>query len=833
MSNENSTFVVEEQDNSAINLSELWSMSIVRWPWFVGSIVLCLLIAYIYILRTPPEYTRQASVLIKEETKGNSISVDVSQTFADMGFGNSRVNVYNEIVNFSSPDLMTDVVKRLNLETSYRLKGGLFKEGHRLYDKTLYGSSLPLSVKFLDLGNSENASFRMAPAKDEGQFVLSHFTRGQEESKETVTVALGDTVETLAGRLIISPTAYYVPEEVNGTILVSRRGYYAAALSYLNNFTVALHDKNSTVLDLTMNDVNIQRATDVINMVINVYNENWIKDKNLITTSTNEFIADRLRVIEKELGDVDSNISDFKSRNRMPDILASANMDMQLSVQASQQITDITNQISIAKYLLSYIRDSHGKLLPADAGLKESSTTELINQYNTALLQRNRLVESSSEENYLVKDLDQQLSSMKGVILSSIDNYIIAQNMQLQSYQSTQQMLDQRVVSNPQQAGLLLSDERQQKVKEALYLFLLQKREENELSQAFTAYNTRVVNRPGGGNNPIAPRKMMILLVALVMGVAIPIGLIILLEMTNTTVRGRRDLENMNTPFIGELPAAFSRKFHLWDHLIPGKSQADNPEDRKIMVQPHKRDIINEAFRVVRTNIEFMNSGETKNKVIMFTSANPGSGKTFVASNLSTAFAIKGKRTIAIDLDLRKQSLSPFAGKPKKGISNYLAGREEDFHPLIVRNIGGTGLDILPVGTLPPNPSELLSDPRLGIMLDQLRKEYDYIFLDCPPVEIVTDADIISRLVDITVFVVRAGVMERSLLPQVDKFYASHKYKNLVMLLNGTESEGRYGSRYGYKYGYSHYGYGRYGYGYGHSYGYGSAYGSDSDNTEG
>ncbi len=297
-------------------------MSIVRWPWFVGSIVLCLLIAYIYILRTPPVYNRQASVLIKEETKGNSISVDVSQTFADMGFGNSRVNVYNEIVNFSSPDLMTDVVKRLNLETSYRLKGGLFKEGHRLYDKTLYGSSLPLSVKFLDLGNSESASFRMAPAKDEGQFVLSHFTRGQEENKETVTVALGDTVETLAGRLIVSPTAYYNPEEIEGTILVNRGGYYATALSYLKKFTVALHDKNATVLDLTMDDVNIQRATDVINMVINVYNENWIKDKNLITTSTNEFIADRLRVIEKELGDVDSNISDFKSRNRMPDILA-------------------------------------------------------------------------------------------------------------------------------------------------------------------------------------------------------------------------------------------------------------------------------------------------------------------------------------------------------------------------------------------------------------------------------------------------------------------------------------------------------------------------------
>jgi len=801
----------QEQQDQLFSLRELWSMCLSRWMWFVGSVGLCLLVAVIYILKTPPVFTRQTSIMVKEEVKGKGITADVSQQFSDLGFINSRVNVYNEIVNFSTPDLMVEVVKRLHLETNYKMAGGLFKTGHRLYDRTLYGSSLPINVEFLDMGNNDGASFTVHADKD-GQFVLKKLKKGKNSFKGNVVVTPGDTVETAIGRLILTKTANFNEEKgLDEDILVSRSGYYATTRSYLSRLGVALNDKESTVINISLNDVNTQRAVDVLNMMINVYNENWIKDKNQITNSTNEFIAERLQVIEAELGDVDSSISDFKSRNRMPSVQMAASMDMQLSVQASQQITDANNQISIARYLLSFIRDSKGKLLPANAGINEGSITSLINDYNTTLLQRNRLVESSSEENYLVKDLDRQLESMQSVIVSSIDNYIVAMNTQLKSYQSTQNMLDQRVVSNPQQAGHLLSDERQQKVKEALYLFLLQKREENELSQAFTAYNTRVVTMPGGGNSPIAPRKMMILLVALIMGLGMPLALIYFLSITNTTVRGRQDLDKMSAPFVGELPATFARKSHLWDHLIPSRSRRDNPEDRKIVVKARSRDVINEAFRVVRTNLEFMRGRAEVSTVVMFTSMNPGSGKTFISSNLSTAFAIKGKKVIAIDLDLRKKSLSAFAGNPKKGVSDYLAGKVDDFAPLVIHNIEGSGLDILPVGTLPPNPSELLSDPRLETLISSLRKSYDYIFLDCPPVEIVTDADIINRFADITIFVIRAGVLDRAMLPEINKFYLNHKYQNMAILLNGTDGGSRYGYRYGYKYGYSYGGkYGNY-----------------------
>ena len=828
MSQENNTGF--EQEEQALSIRELWSMCVARWPWFVGSILLCLLIATFYILKTPPVFSRQASILIKEDPKKSNSIGDVSAEFANMGLGMSRLNVNNEIISFSSPDLMTEVVKRLHLETNYAFNGGFFTPGHRLYKRTLYGSTLPMQVEFLDLGNSDVVSFVVVPQED-SLLTLKDFRIKKEKFKDKVTAAPGDTVQTVAGRVILRPNPYF-NGEWDEDLLISRGSYYGTARRYLSHLAVTLADKNATVINLTLNDVNTQRAVDVLNMLVNVYNEQWIMDKNLITTSTNDFIAERLRVIEKELGNVDSSISDFKSRNRMPDLSAAASMDMQLSVKASQQITEVNNQISIARYLLAYIRDSKGKLLPANTGLNDSNVSSAINNYNATLLQRNRLAENSSEENYLVKDLDQQLASMSTMIVSSIENFITAQNMLLQSYQTTQSMLDARVVSNPQQAGQLLSDERQQKVKESLYLFLLQKREENELSQAFTAHNNRVITRPGGGSAPISPKRMMILLVALVLGFGIPFGLIYLLEITNTTVRGRKDLENMSAPFVGEIPAMFARKRHLWDHLIPRISRKDDPSDRKIVVKPHSRDIINEAFRVIRTNLEFMRGSESNGSVFMLTSVNPGSGKTFISSNLSTAFAIKKKKVIAVDLDLRKKSLSVFAGSPKKGVSNYLAGKEADFHTLIVKNIEGSGLDILPVGTLPPNPSELLSDPKLESMISQLKKEYEYVFLDCPPVEIVTDADIINRFVDTTLFVIRAGVLDRAMIPEIDKYYKQGKYKNMCIILNGTDGGGRYGYRYGYKYGY------RYGNSYGHygsygSYGfYGSYYGSDSKEVD-
>ena len=798
----------QPQEETSLSLKDIWALCVNNWKWFAISLAVCLLAATYYVIKTVPVYTRSASVLIKEDRRSGSVSSDISSAFSDLGFGQTRVNVNNEIINFLSPDLMQQVVKNLHLDVDYKVKGLRYKH-------TIYGTNLPVQVEFLDLGRNGSAGLKLE-LKDSTTCALSDFTKSGDKVKgRSVTAAYGDTTDTPVGKVLVTRSQYADQAKWDRPILISRRGLQGTARSYRSRLSATLSDKNTTVINLGFKDVNTQRAEDVLRMVINVYNENWIKDKNQITTSTNEFIADRLRVIEQELGSVDKTITSYRSEHRIPDYNAAAQMDMKLSAEAGQHLMELNNQLSIARFLQSDILGAApGALLPANVGINDASTQGQINQYNTTMLQRNRLVESSSEENLLVKDLDQQLASLRSSILTSLDNYIKSIGIQIRSSQQAQRSSQARVSDIPLQAGRLLSDERQQKVKEALYLYLLQKREENELSQAFTAYNTRVIASPAGSSRPIAPNKKMIYLIALLLGMAIPFAWFYLKEVLNTSVRGRKDLENISAPFLGELPSTYQKK-NIFDRI----KITDNPEDRKIVVKPGSRNVINEAFRVVRTNLEFMRGKDEASKVLMVTSFNVGSGKTFVSANLATALAIKKRRVVVLDLDLRKRSLSELAGQPGKGIADYLNGNVDDWKPLVVHQVGGNPLDILPVGTMPPNPAELLAEPRLADLIGQLRGEYDYIFLDCPPIEIVTDADLIAPLADITLFIVRAGLLERAMLPQVERYYADKKYNNMALLLNGTESAGRYGYKYGYKYGYA---YGKYGSSYG-------SYGSEKD----
>ena len=838
MENNNQNAQVTEapvQDEfGSVNLRDIWFLVINHWKWFVLSAVLFLLAGTYYYLRITPVYSRNAKVLIKEDSRKSRSSItDVSSTFSDMGFGIGRVNVDNEMYSFQSPDLMLEVVQNLNLDVNYRTKG-LF------HDNPLYGSNLPISVKFLSVGFNEGAALKVSPA-DSSSCILSEFSRGGvQDEVSRIQVAYGDTVSTPAGKVVVSRNFAPSVLDIKEPILVTRTGYRAAAGGCLGRLSVALADKNSTVLVLTYNDVSIQRADDVLWMVINVYNENWIKDKNVISTSTNEFISERLRIIEQELGSVDRSITSFRSTHRLPSN-AAVSTDIQLSNQTSQKLVELNTQLSIARLLRAdIVSAAPGSLLPANVGLEDGSTSSQISQYNNGTLQRKRLVESSSEDNLMVKDLDTMLASLRSAILVSLDTYMRSVDVQIQAAEKVQRSSESRVSDFPLHAGELLSDERQQKVKESLYLFLLQKREENELSQAFTAYTTRIIASPGGSSAPVAPGRNRILLIALVIGLAIPFGWFYLREVLNTTVRGRKDLENLATPFLGELPSIAARK-HFVEKVKERFRKSPNPdsEKREIVVKAHSRDVINEAFRVVRTNLEFMRGKDSGCNVIMVTSFNTGSGKTFVSSNLATALSLKHRRVLAIDLDLRKRSLSLLADKPKKGITDYLSGKVSDYESLIIKGVNGTSLDILPVGMMPPNPAELLAEPRLEQMLTALRTKYDYIFLDCPPIEIVTDADVVAPLADTSIFTVRAGLLERSMLPQIDKYYNSKRYNNICIILNGTEGAGHYGYRYGYKYGYAYgkyghygYGYGRYGYGYGYGKTQGTYYGDSEENQD-
>lgn len=566
--------------------------------------------------------------------------------------------------------------------------------------------------------------------------------------------------------------------------------------SYTQKLWAELGNEDATIINLSIDDASVQKAEDILNTLIEVYNEKWIQDKNQIAVSTSRFIGERLGVIENELGHVDENISNYKSEHLLPDVQAASSLYMSQSAENKKEIQTLTNQLATAQFIR---RELGGKEmnqpLPTNSGIANVNIESQIGEYNKMVLDRNRLIANSSEKNPLVKDLGNSMQSMKRTILQSVDNLIVSLNTQIRSIRQQEATTTQQLASNPSQAKYLLSVERQQKVKEELYLYLLQKREENELSQAFTAYNTRMITAPRGSALPTAPNKKNILLVALALGLLVPAVIIFMQENMNTKVRGKKDLENLSVPYLGEIPLYFRNK-----------KKKNKFSEYAIVVEEGNRNIINEAFRVLRFNVDFMKSKNTEQKVFIETSFNLGSGKSFLSMNIAMSFAIKGKKVLVIDGDLRHGTVSAYVGSPKKGLSDYLGNKEVVWNELLVIDKKYPNLHIIPVGTIPPNPTELLEDGSLATLMQDLRDEYDYIFIDCPPIDIVADTQIIEQYADRTLFVVRAGLLDRSLLPELESIYQEKRFKNLSVILNGTESTGgRYGYRYGYHNGYDSY----------------------------
>lgn len=781
------------QSNQSVPISDIFFLTLRKWPWILLSLLIFIGGALVYILRTPTVYTRAAEIMIKDTSKGKSVGVE---DFSDFGLVSSNTDVENEITNLKSPDLMAQVVKRLNLDINY------FRDG-RFHNTVAYGKDLPIKVKLFNFPENGSAQFDIDVAAS-GNVKISSLAIGDDAVDGSFTGRIGDSISTPVGKMVIEPTPLFVPQSTV-SLMVEKMPMETAQASYSSRLGVSKNSDNTNVIRLTLSDQSIERADDVLSTLIDVYKESWIRDKNEIAVSTSQFITDRLGVIEDELGNVDDDISSFKSEHLIPDVDAASSMYMNQDQQYQTEILNINNQLQLARFVRSYLTSdgSHNIMLPANSDLVGDIAAQ-VGQYNEKILNRNALAAKSSETNPLVKTLDEELSSMRNAMIATVNNHITALNTQLQSLQSTQAATRSKIATSPSQAKYLLSVERQQKVKESLYLFLLQKREENELTQAFSAYNTRVVSRPGYAGVPPTPAKTMILLIAGLLGLALPFGVVFVMETSNTRIRGRKDIESLSLPFLGEIPQD--------ETLVNRRSRSKDRERNPLVVKEGKRDIINEAFRVIRTNVDFMRVKTSGANVISVTSFNPGSGKSFVSINLAKTMALKHKKVLVIDGDMRHGSTSAYIGSPEIGLANYLSSPDPD--PFKYIDAADSNLEVFPVGTIPPNPTELLESSRFGELIEKLRPHYDYIFIDCPPIEIVADAQIIDRYVDRTVFIIRAGLLERVMLPELERIYDEKKYHNMALILNGTPlSRSRYGYSHGYRYGYG------YGYGYGYNYG--------------
>ncbi len=772
-----------------------------NWYWFVISLIVVMGIATVKILKTPPRYTRMATILIKETNTTRSRS-DLESMLNMGGVSQMNSKLSNEIVAFRSPDLMLNVVRQLSLNYSY------FKDT-RFHKTMLYGSDLPAFIRFTDEENVPSFKGYITRGKD-GSLELygaEYSLDGKEvKDKARYSALPGSPITTPVGELIIDVNPYFegewdFPVYVKTTSLESATSACTGRLG-----TTAVDQKNfSDLLQLTYTDQSTQRADDVLNCVIAAYNANWVDDRNKMALSTSMFINERLTSIEKDLSGVDSDISSYKSRNLLPDVAAASSMYMSQSTELNRQIQELETQISTSRYVRNYLdsKVNGSQLIPLPAGLSDAAITGQINTYNNLLIQRNSLVASSSASNPLVMEMDTNLEAMRLAICESVDNQIVVLQDRMQALRRTADKATSRLADNPNQAMYLLSVERRQKVMESLYLYLLQKREENELSQAFTAYNTRVVTSPTAASVPPYPNTRRMLLIALIIALGIPIAVLYLMESMNTKLRGRKDINLPDIPFLGEIPLVGEKLTGLQKLF----KKRDTQPEYALYVKPGKRDSINEAFRVIRTNLEFMDHKSGGN-VISLTSFNPGSGKTFVSLNLGATLAIKKMKVLLIDGDFRRASLSSLVQSPSVGFADYLSGQCPSLDKVICPYPEVNGLDVLPVGTIPPNPSELVGDTAFGAALETLRSRYDYILIDCPPINLVADTQLITRMTDRTLFLLRVGLLERSMLNELEEMHENGQFNGLSVLLNGTEVQSH--RRY-YAYGYG-YGYGRKGY---------------------
>ena len=782
----------QQEDEPQIQLIDLWHMVWDHKWWYVVSVALCVFVAAIYLYRTPNTYVRSAKVLIDESSQDAAMR-NLGVSTANMMRLRSANTVMNEIEAFTSPDLMETVVERLGLQTKY-------VSNQFLRSVELYKNS-PVEVIFAGENPHSGFSFLVSNS-GKGKVRLSDFRIRGEKVKAEVEGQLGDTLQTPFGAIAVYPTENI--DRFADDITVSWANSMSRAKGYCGKLNVSLSGKETSVIVLSMEDTYPSRSTEILNMLIDVYNEVWLNNKNRSAINTADFISERLVVIEKELATVEDALKSYKSSNSLADVKASAKVYIDESSLYATKAFEVNNQLSIANFIKEHLNDPANSmsLIPANLGLTNTSVEAQIAEYNELVLQRDRLLLGSGVNNPMIADLNTSITAIRSAILRSIENLISTLNIQLEKINSQEQQIMARISSSSGQELQLLTLERQQQITQDLYVFLLQKREENELAALVNVGNTRVLMNPNGSANPVAPDKIMIILAALVLGCGIPFGFFFLRKMLDNTVKTKSDLGNLSVPFLVEIPRVVNEK----DGLRKFWFRNDNDKSvTKILVRHGSRDMMNEAFRVLRTNMDLMLGKKERSSVIMLTSFNPNAGKTFTTMNIAASMALKGSKVLLLDLDLRKATLSKALSVTHSGVAAYLNGKVDDYRTNVEKV--DENLFILPVGSLPPNPTELLLTDRFRSMIESMRKEYDYIFIDCPPIDVVADASIIADVVDMTVFVMRADLMDKRILPLVDELYRSGKYKHMALLLNGVDTY------------HKKYGYGRYGYGYGYGYG--------------
>lgn len=780
----------QEQANEEVQLVPLMRLCLeefkTHWWWFLLSALLCVSCGWYYQQKQQRIFQRQAVMLIEDadaSSVGGGASTSRSSkrnamnTLLELNGVSVGDNLKNEIFILSSKRLMLRVVEKLHLDIDYTIEAGL-------HIKSLYGDKeLPFEVLFQSKCKGKALQTFKVTKKDANTVTLKGLHDKEGNELPDKDVQLGQMVQTPYGQLCVVRGQQF-GAWTDETITVSRMSIKNAATRFIGELAVSEYDKETSLIVLNCSDNNVERADHILACLYDTYKEDVVDNKNRVAQNTARFIDERIQIIGRELSSVENQLASFKKRNKLVDFTQSSQIVLNATNDARQQSLQLETQLNVARYLSDYLH-SHSNnhdLIPA-LNMQDASFNTQIGKYNDVMNQRNQMVANSSDKQAIVAELDRQLAQMRQTIASSLKSYVNSIELRLRDAQANESALTGQVSGAPDQEKKGLDIQRQQSLKEALYTYLLNKREEVALQQAINEANVRLVEGPIGGEAPIKPKSAMIMLVALIIGLAIPTAILWIKRMLDVTVHGRKDIEEATTiPVLGEVP--IDKDFN-GDNTLISSLASDSP-----MV---------EAFRILRFALGYMRQNP---KVLVSTSTTPGQGKSFVTRNMAIILAMAGKKVVVIDADIRKRTLSA-AFRHTIGLTAYLSDDYTQVGDIIKKDGISKGVDFIPAGHMPPNPSELLMSNRLDELVKHLRSEYDYVLFDTTPMLSVADANIVNRVADSTIFVIRVGVQERAFLPELEHMYQDHRFKSLSIVLNGVDPERGYHG-YGYGYGYAY-----------------------------
>lgn len=791
-----------EKQEDQINIQELLFRYLIHWPWFVVSVIVCVAFAWGYLRLATPIYNISATVLIKDEKKGGGASMasELEKMGLD-GFVSSSNNIDNEIEVLRSKSLAREVVNQLNLFVRY-------KDEDEFPAKELYRTS-PIQVSLTPQEAEKlprTMEVRMALQPTGGMNV--QILIGEKEYQKHFdklpavfptdegTVAFFENNDTLA---VTSPKTER--QERHITALINKP--MSVAKGYSNALSIAPTSKTTSVVVISLKNSKPQRGKDFINKLLEVYNINANNDKNEVAQKTAEFINERISIISKELGSTEQDLENFKRSAGITDLSSEAQIALTGNAEYEKKRVENQTQINLVEDLQKYMQGNEYEVLPTNVGLQDAGLAGAIDRYNEMLVERKRLLRTSTENNPTIINLNTSIRAMRTNVRATL-------NATLKGLQITRDDLAReanrylrRINDAPTQERQFVSIARQQEIKAGLYLMLLQKREENAITLAATANNAKTIDEALTDDNPVSPKRMMIYLAAFVIGLGLPVGIIYIITLMKFKIEGRADVEKLtNIPVVGDIP------------LTEEKTGS-------IAVFENQNNLMSETFRNIRTNLQFML--ENDKKVILVTSTISGEGKSFISANLAISLSLLGKKVVIVGLDIRKPGLNKVfqLSTKEKGITQYLANPEMDLMELVQQSDVNKNLCILPGGTVPPNPTELLARDGLDKAIDTLKKNFDFIILDTAPVGMVTDTLLIGRVANLSLYVCRADYTHKAEFTLINELAENKKLPNLSVVINGVDLKQR-------KYGY-YYGYGKYGkyYGYGKRYGYGYGYGQN------